>query len=111
MEPVLQEEIRRLVDDLAAGRFSEIVADGRCGRLSDQELRTAINDYGRTLRSLPDEAWAEVDTFPQDDDPDVLAVDVPIWTYEEGRSDLTLSLTAKRRKGGYTLAIDDLHVM
>lgn len=39
------------------------------------------------------------------------AVDVPLWTAEEGRSDLTLSLTVHDRDGSVEIAVDDLRVL
>jgi hypothetical protein len=52
-----------------------------------------------------------VDVYDQGEHADSLALDVPLWTSEEGRSDLTLSLTATKRGGDYELEIDDLHVL
>jgi hypothetical protein len=112
MDPALKNEVERLVADIVAGRFSQLVADGRAGRLSEAELQKAVLDYGRTLVPLPEAAWAVVDEFPQKTDPSMVAVDVPLWTAEEGRSDLTLTLTAQRHPTGlYCLRIDDLHVL
>lgn len=111
MEASLRAEVQRLVRDLACGRYAEIVADRRVGRLQEDELRSAVEDYGRTLVELPDEAWASVDEYPISGETDACALDVPLWTTEEGRSDLTLSLTATRRGEGYVLVIDDLHVL
>ena len=39
-------------------------------------------------------------------------VDVPVWSREEGRSDLTLQRAlVERPDGGYRVEIDDLHVL
>lgn len=35
----------------------------------------------------------------------------PLWTREEGRSDLTLSVTAIKQGETYTVEVDDLHVL
>lgn len=43
--------------------------------------------------------------------PGGFAVDVGMWTAEEGRSDLTLQLTVIERAGAIAIAIDDLHVL
>jgi hypothetical protein len=45
-------------------------------------------------------------------DDDSLAVDIDMWTREEGRSDLTLELKLSRQPGGaYTAKFQNLHVM
>ncbi|WP_437905929.1 hypothetical protein WME95_48180 [Sorangium sp. So ce327] len=111
MDKELRIEVARLVAELCAGRYAELETDGRAGRLSAEELRTAVEQYGKTLLLLPDESWALVDEYPQIGDPSTVAVDVPLWTKEEGRSDLTLSLTATKQSDGWALYIDDLHVL
>jgi hypothetical protein len=102
--------IRALVDDLACGRFAELEADGRAGRLTAESIRTTISEYGRTLISLPDEAIGFIDVYVMRDDPNEFALDVELWTREEGRSDLTLSLTSMKEADRYRLAIHDLLV-
>jgi hypothetical protein len=111
MDKELRIEIARLVADLCAGRYAELEADGRAGRLSAEELRTAVEQYGKTLVLLPDESWALVDEYPQVDARNTMAVDVPLWTKEEGRSDLTLSLAATKEADRWVLYVDDLHVL
>mgnify|MGYP000884154324 CR=1 FL=1 len=111
MDQKLLDAIRNLVADLARGRLDEIEADGRAGRLSASELLSAIRDYGRTLLPLPDEAVSLIDIFPSDHDSTKSFLDVPLWTVEEGRSDLTLSLVATREVDEYRLEISDLHVL
>jgi hypothetical protein len=109
MDPALRFELSRLIADLSAGRWLEIAADGRMGRLTLAELSSAVAGYGRTLVLIPDDGWSLVDVIPQGKDE--CLIDMPLWTHEEGRSDLTLSLSATRSETGFALAIDDLHVM
>lgn len=104
-------QVRRLVEDLAAGRYAELAADGRAGRLTEAELRTAVARYGRTLVPLPADGEALVDVYEQASPPDTVTLDVPLWTREEGRSDLTLSVTAIKQGETYTVEVDDLHVL
>ncbi len=111
MEEELIKAIQELVEDLAARRYAKVASDGRGGSLSEQEITTAIADYGRTLVPLPKEGLSLVGVYEQADTVGSLALDVPLWTAEEGRSDLTLSLRAKKDSGGYSLQIDDLHVL
>lgn len=106
-----KDELKRLVADLVAHRYSKVAADGRIGRLTATELEGAIRDYGRKLEALPEESFEEADVFPLDDDPTVCCVDLPLWTTEEGRSDLTLSVTIREVNGGVAVEIDDIHVL
>ena len=103
--------IRALVDMLVKGRFDQLERDGRSGRLSSHELKEALQGYGRTIIALPDEAFHLVDVYPIKGQNTTWAVDVPLWTAEEGRSDLTLSLTVSDSQDGVQLAIDDLHTL
>lgn len=103
--------IRDLVDSLVRGAYAELEVDGRIGRLTTDELRLAIEQYGQTLMTLPDEAALAISVYPYNEKPSMLAVDVPLWTIEEGRSDLTLSLTAKVTEQLIKVQIDDLHVL
>ena len=111
MDHMLKAEIERLVADLVAGRYADIEAGWRRSRLSEQELRTVVEEYGRTLVPLPNSAWDLVDEYQRDNEPHTVSVDVPLWTAEEGRSDLTLTLTATKWEGKYMLEVDDLHVL
>lgn len=111
MEQNLLDAIRELVSDLADGRFLEIETSGRAGRLTACELATAIHEYGRKLLPLPDRALPLLDVHPNHIDPRMCSIDVPLWTTEEGRSDLTLSLVATKASDGYRLQITDLRVM
>lgn len=111
MDLRLQEAVEKLVTDLVAGAYEQLVVDGRAGRLSAAELESAVRDYGRTLVALPPGAWAFVEEYPQVADVDAVALDVPLWTEEEGRSDLTLSVSARRLGTGFAVAVDDLHVL
>lgn len=58
---------------------------------------------------MPDEAIALIAVYPCD--PDGCALDVTLWTVEEGASDLTLSLSATKVGDGFRLEIEDLHVL
>jgi len=103
--------IRALVEALVEGHFDQLERDGRSGRLSSHELKKALKAYGRTIITLPDEACDFVDVHPIKGQKPTWVVDVPLWTAEEGRSDLTLSLTVSESQDGVRLEIADLHVL
>ena len=103
--------IRSLVQALVKGHFDQLEREGRSGRLSSHELETSLKAYGRTIIPLPDEAFGFIEIYPVKGQNSTWAVDVPLWTAEEGRSDLTLSLTVCESQDGMRLEIDDLHVL
>ena len=105
------ELIRQLVEDIVEGNFSSIELNGWIGRLTREEIVGAINEYGRTLVSVPDKMLEDAEVYRSDHDQRQFAVDVPLWTREEGRSDLTLSLTVFDSNGEVSVSIDDLHVL
>lgn len=69
--------------------------------------------YGRTLQNLPDSLYDELDvikvssaTLP------TWSITVPLWTKEEGRSDLTLECTViDNGLQELDIEIDNLHVL
>lgn len=110
MDLELLEALRRLVEDLAHRRYVEIVADGRGGILTSEEMRQAIDAYGRQLVPLPDGAVDSIHVYSVDGDP-VMRIEIDLWTVEEGESDLTLTIDVTRFSNGYRLAMNDLRVL
>jgi hypothetical protein len=110
MDNALKCEVEALFRDIAAGRFAAIGADGRIGRLTVDELERTVSECGRRLVPLPDEAWELVDLYAGPAEGS-FALDVPLWTIEEGRSDLTLTLSAERSGARFRVTIDDRHVL
>ncbi|MBL0214940.1 MAG: hypothetical protein IPQ07_13775 [Myxococcales bacterium] len=111
MDPQLLQLIEALISDLAAGRYAKIVSEGHAGQLLEDEIRSAVLAYGCQLTELPAEDKRLIHIYPLDSNPKDLRLEVELWTEEEGRSDLTLSLTATWSPSGYRIAIDDLHVL
>jgi hypothetical protein len=106
-------EVRELADLIARGQYG--AAEGRTGgvRLSAAELAAAVAEYASALAPVPLNARLPLDVI-RVERPGLpsWAVVVPMWTREEGRSDLSLELTVRQSPhGGYTLEIDDLHVL
>lgn len=105
--------IAALVRELAAGNYGDLERDGRAGRLTAEDLRRVIADYGATLIPLPDDAF-EVggNAYPiEGSDPPEWAIDQHLWTKEEGRSDLTLQVDVKFAGTEYRLEVTDLHAL
>lgn len=109
---VVQLIAHEMVDQLAHGDYELVVQRCARSRLTSNDLRMAIHHYGRKLVSPPKDAYQHLDvvqvkgaTVP------TWSVRVPLWTEEEGRSDLTLELTVALGPNKPSVELDDLHVL
>jgi hypothetical protein len=102
--------VRELVGLLVEGNFAEVERRST-GRLSAAELATAVSEYPGTLVPLP-AASTELWDITRHHDGGGWAVVVPLWTREEGRSDLSLELTVREGSTGkLRVEVDNLHVL
>jgi hypothetical protein len=86
----------------------------RCtkSRLTVDDLRAVIRDYGRKVVSPPPDAYKELDAVPVSGATvPTWSVRAPLWTEEEGRSDLTLQLKIAFESGTPSIELDDLEVL
>ncbi len=80
-------EVNMLVD----GGY-DVVAAGTGGHVSEEELRSAVEDYGQRLVAIPQAELEALDyRRVPGAEPATYEVSVPLWT-EEGPSDLVLEL-------------------
>ncbi len=103
--------LRSVVDELVKGNFEGLERDGRAGRVGAEGLQRAISEYRRHLIALPEEAFEISDALELTTHLSAWAVDLDLWTVEEGRSDLALSATVTEADGDVRVEIDDLHVL
>lgn len=104
--------VRDAVEQLVHGEYESLVQESTKSRLSADDLRAVITAYGRTPVSPPSDAYEELDlvqitraAVP------TWSVRAPLWTMEEGRSDLTLELVIALGPGRSSMELDDLHVL
>ena len=104
-----RDTIRKLVE----GEYDSIEADGRAGRLGSEQLRWAVNQYGRKLINVPDQGLANAHCYSVDNAASpTWIIEIELWTEEEGMSDLTLStVLTEIEQDRYRLEITDLHVL
>ena len=104
--------VRALVDRLERGEYREAVAQCDTSRLTPEELRGIIRGYGRTLTTPPAEAYENLDAVRiKDPSRRAWSVRAPLWTREEGRSDLAIELTVVVDGSGLArVELDDLLV-
>lgn len=92
-----------------ASAIEQFVAALVAGRASS-DLARRLDDYGRTLVPLPAE-WQKFAWQYNSGAPGEIAVDVDLWTLEEGRSDLTLQLLGRSDGERWTIEVIDLRVL
>lgn len=109
LRPALEAVVRRL----AAGDAEGLVRDGHVEH-PDADLLMWVREYGNdgaTLVPLPPEAWDEDDATASPQGEGEWSVELPLWTVEEGRSDLTLQADVTERPEGPFVVINDIHVL
>jgi hypothetical protein len=109
----LRDTVSALTDRLATGDYDGLCRLVRSSRLSPAEVERVVRDYGRHLIPLPSAAFEAVDLVPvSNSHPQQWSVVVPLWSTEEGRSDLSLELTVEDSSApAYAVELDDLHVL
>ena len=103
---------RDIVDQLVSGDYESLVKQVAKSRLTSDDLRNVIVDYGRKLVSPPMDAYQDLDAVRiEDTNAPTWSVRAPLWTVEEGRSDLTLELTIVLGSNTPRVELDDLHAL
>ena len=107
--------MRKVVALLARREYAALEKLSGGVRLTAAQLRTAVREYGGRIVVPPASAVPPLDVveiLPGRAEWRSWAVEVDLWTAEEGRSDLTLELTVReRQQGGFAVEIDNLHVL
>ena len=103
-------EIEKMVHNIANGNFSEIETSVAMGETSIDDLQRVLREYGCSIAPLPDNALSLAETYNIESE-NRLDVYLPLWTKEEGRSDLTLFLSCFLKNGKPYIEINDLHVL
>ena len=101
-----------LINQLSRHEFKLVIKRCSKSRLSATDLERVIKEYGRKLISPANDAYEPLDIVRVESATNpTWSLCVPLWTLEEGRSDLTLELTISFTKGLYKIELDDLHVL
>jgi hypothetical protein len=106
--------IADLVDRLVVKDYAGLVREGLVSFTSDPDDTTVglwIEDYPATLVALPEAAWDVAERGRWVHDPGAWWIVVPLWTAEEGRSDLSLEATVRELNGAVIVVVDQVHVM
>lgn len=112
MQDKIQKTVAELIALLASARYVDVEAMTRSIRLTATEIDAAIKGYGRQLIEPPVDAWQFMNIVPvRSSSPQRWSVVMPLWTIEEGRSDLSLECTAIQNGESVVLELDDIHVL
>src|SRR5205814_2086152 len=104
--------VRKIIELLVAGRYQEVAQITHEQRLDAQSIQRAIRDYGRQLEMPPEKEFDRLDVIKvENTEPPRFSVRIPLWTAEEGRSDLTLELTLIKSNNDCMVEVDDIHVL
>lgn len=112
MENVIN-ALKELVNNLVKGNYPKLIQSGMIGRLSEDEVRTAIIEYGGTLTLPPDEAYEsnalrirKLTNYPE------YAIALDLWIDGE-QSDLSLTANVFVNDDGNVekIEMDDIHVL
>jgi hypothetical protein len=112
MNERLREPVARVLGLLAQKKYAELARLTNEVRLSAPAIAQAVADYGRTLVEPPDDAFNLLDAVQvRGAQPPRWSITMPVWTKEEGRSDLSVELTVTDCGNGFSIELDDLHVL
>jgi hypothetical protein len=100
--------IEEIISGLASADLVDLERRGLLGRCAGSDLSRVIREYGATLLPLPPEGRLTAEAF---ETPTGLLIDVPLWTAEEGRGDLTLRVRCEKdASGAWRVSVHDLLV-
>ena len=104
--------VRVGIDLLVRGEYETIERMTAGARISASEIGEAVSEYGRTLVPPDPEWWPLVEITPVAGERAKFHVVAPLWTLEEGRSDLTLELwLTEFAPELYRATLLDIHVL
>jgi len=112
-EPRVRATVLQFLAWLVAGDYAAIERFTAGVRLSSEQMREAISEYGRTLAMPPASALDQLDVIEITGSvPRTWSVRVDLWTAEEGRSDLSMECTLIDCPGELLATeVDNLHVL
>lgn len=106
--------VQKVIDLLVAKDYRQLVQLAGSVRFSEKDigdLEDVITGYGRTLVKPPENAFRDMNVIEvKGATPRRWAVDMPLWTAEEGKSDLEVRLTLIEHQNDFIVELDDVLV-
>lgn len=112
MNPPVRQALQRITGPLVRGDYAEVERRAAASRVPADDLARVIREYGRTLVMPPNDTydWCDVVQVARPGPP-TWSVWCPLWTREDGRSDVTLQATVAESAANFAdIEIDDLRV-
>ena len=109
----IRDTVHPLIEMLVAEDYEGVEGASRGHRMTAEQLRQAVVEYGRELRMPPESVFDNLDVIEiEGATPRAWSALIDLWTVEEGRSDLTLELGLTDTGGElYDIEVDNLHVL
>ena len=108
----LEQPVRQVLSLLAKRQYAELESLTEGVRLKATDIANVVADYGRTIIVPPDDAYQLMDVVEVTATlPPRWSITMPIWSKEEGRSDLSVELTVIEDGRSYRIELDDIHVL
>lgn len=112
MNEQLKESVRQVITLLVAAKYAELETLTHGVRLKAKDMATAVTNYGRKLILPPDDSLGLMNVVEvKNARPRQWSIAMPLWTEEEGRSDLTMEMTLIEQQNGFAIELDDVHVL
>jgi len=112
MREKLQHEVGEIIRLLVDRQFDKIAALTNGVRLPAKQMQSAVEQYGRTLVVPPSDAFELMDVVEvREKQPSQWSITMPLWTKEEGRSDLSIEVTIVQGTDKFHIELDDIHVL
>jgi hypothetical protein len=104
-----RDALSAIVAHVAEGDFAALIREGSSPAGTD--LGRWVRQHPAHVIPLPPEAWQIARCGRVTNQPGTWWVEVPLWTAEEGRSDLSLEATIAEDDGRFMIQIDGIHVL
>ena len=112
MNKDLREQVKIMIGLLVQQSYWQIEQWTKGVRLPANQIENAIDGYGKTLCVPPEKAYELMDIIEiENSKHQKWSVNMPLWTLEEGRSDLTVELSIAKVDCDYYVELDDIHVL
>ena len=108
----LKQPVRQVIKLLVEQRYSELESLTKGIRLRAGDMMQAVQSYKRTLIMPPEDSYNLMNAVNiRSSEPPQWSIVMPLWTQEEGRSDLSIELTLIKEIQGFRIELDDIHVL
>jgi hypothetical protein len=107
----IEEVVFDLLDKIARKDYDAVVSRCIPSRLTAADIARVVSEYGKTVVSPPRDRYEGLSVVAVTGAAQTWSIAAPLWTAEEGRSDLTLEVTLSISDQDVVVEIDGLHVL